>query len=147
MLHQCRSPAHWAVEGDLTSLLCLRRHIPVGVLYDLLASSMEEPCQLTVSTLLHCTTILQHPCLTHAPYIDGMSDCRAIMQVHFRAFPSDLLLRWEGEQTLRAAYFNSLKVRYQDTVYQLLPQGLAGCQCSVTIGTRGPITLLWLLLS
>ena len=33
------------------------------------------------------------------------------MQIHFRAFPTDVLLRWEGEQTLRAAHFNSMKVR------------------------------------
>lgn len=32
-------------------------------------------------------------------------------QVHFRSLPSDVLLRWDGEQTLRASFFNSLKVR------------------------------------
>lgn len=30
--------------------------------------------------------------------------------MHFRSFPSDTLLRWDGEITLRAAFFNSLKV-------------------------------------
>ncbi|KAK9918214.1 hypothetical protein WJX75_002319 [Coccomyxa subellipsoidea] len=49
--------------------------VPVGVLYDLLASDHEQPWPLTV---------------------------------HFRAFP-DVLLRWDGDSTLRAAYFNSLK--------------------------------------
>lgn len=32
-----------------------------------------------------------------------------LVQVHFRAFP-DVLLKWDGDSTLRAAYFNSLKV-------------------------------------
>ncbi|CAL8471512.1 g11054 [Coccomyxa elongata] len=50
--------------------------IPVGVLYDLLASENEQPWHLTV---------------------------------HFRSFPSDTLLRWDGDITLRAAFFNSLK--------------------------------------
>lgn len=50
--------------------------IPVGVLYDLLASENKQPWRLTV---------------------------------HFRSFPSDTLLRWDGDVTLRAAFFNSLK--------------------------------------
>jgi hypothetical protein len=33
------------------------------------------------------------------------------MQVHFRAFPTAVLLPWEGEQALRAAYLNSLKAK------------------------------------
>ena len=34
-----------------------------------------------------------------------------LAQVHFRSFPSDILLRWDGDVTLRAAFLNSLKVR------------------------------------
>ena len=34
-----------------------------------------------------------------------------LAQVHFRSFPSDILLRWDGDVTLRAAFLDSLKVR------------------------------------
>ena len=34
-----------------------------------------------------------------------------VLQVHFRSFPMGRLLRWEGEASLRAAFFNSLKAR------------------------------------
>ena len=90
----------------------MRRHIPVGVLFDLLASGLEEPCQLTVSLPEPWM-----PMLGPAPYVRQVLPVVTMLrqrspraQVHFRAFPSNLLLQWEGEQTLRAAYFNSLKV-------------------------------------
>ena len=34
----------------------------------------------------------------------------AVRQVHYRSFPADALLRWDGADTLRASFFNSLKV-------------------------------------
>ncbi len=39
---------------------------------------------------------------------------RARAQVHFRSFPADRLLRWEGEASLCAAFFNSLKARLSE---------------------------------
>ena len=35
------------------------------------------------------------------------------MQIHYRSFPTNELLRWDGADTLRASFFNSLKVRHQ----------------------------------
>jgi len=39
---------------------------------------------------------------------------RARAPVHFRSFPADRLLRWEGEASLCAAFFNSLKARLSE---------------------------------
>lgn len=88
----------------MSPLAC--RHIPVGVLHDLLASSQEEPWHLTVGRLSRCPLGEADP-ITHN---HGRLMHASCMQIHFRAFPADVLLRWEGEQTLRAAHFNSMKV-------------------------------------
>lgn len=32
-------------------------------------------------------------------------------QIHFRDYPKDVLLQWQGDQTLRTTFMNSLKVR------------------------------------
>lgn len=53
--------------------------------------------------VVHCTAVMRMAS-------GGRAGCRG-SQVHFRSFPVGRLLRWEGEASLRAAFYNSLKAR------------------------------------
>lgn len=52
---------------------------------------------------MHCSSVMRMA-------FGGQTGYRGL-QVHFRSFPVGQLLRWEGEASLRAAFFNSLKAR------------------------------------
>ena len=76
------------------------RHYPAGVLYDILYKGKpSDEWQVKVSMFRYCNTIWLHHC----------NECHLLSQIHFRDFPKEALLAWDGSQPLLSAFLNSLK--------------------------------------
>lgn len=77
------------------------RHYPAGVLYDILyRGKPSAEWQVTVSISQYCRKLL-------VPTTPMSVVC--FSQIHFRDYPKDTLLAWDGSQPLLSAFLNSLK--------------------------------------
>ncbi|KDP35738.1 hypothetical protein JCGZ_10510 [Jatropha curcas] len=76
--------------------LPLKWYIPTGVLFDLLCAEPERPWNLTA-------------CAFESESVEGIKLLAVFCQVHFRGYPSNLLIPCEGEDSVKWSFINSLK--------------------------------------
>ena len=97
------------------------RYIPTGVLFDLLCAEPERPWNLTVTFLSLYLNFISFFCLkdTELGYTNLSFPFYLLLflrvletfylQIHFRGYPSNVLIPCEGEDSAKWNFVNSLK--------------------------------------